>query len=460
MGAIQRSGFETERIAEEWIGGAGGALRSSSCSTSTSRTRPTARPSPTPASTPTAPTTARSPPPTRSLGKFFEFLKAQRPLRLRGNRRDVRPRGRARRSRRGRARPAALPRGPARAAGREAARGQARRRRRGRGRSAWWTCSRRSRRCSASTVRRGWPAPRCSTRLRRPARNPRAIYSETLFPRYHFGWSDLASLTNDRYQYIHGPRPELFDVVADPQERNGPRRRPASGLSDAARGTARAAPAPPGAGRLGSRAAQEARRARLHRRRGSPSENAENLPDPRDHIQEIRALRQAVLLQSAAAVRRGGRRSAGGPEAEPADGRRLGVARRGGAQAGSLSGGARSARAAGPAARRARRRSCFPSPTSTSSSVISRRPASTRERALVANAPPEAHEVLARIALSQRDWATAEREATLALEGHQGRKTAVPRPRAGSEGPRGSSRRAADARRACWSGWPVPDRGR
>jgi tetratricopeptide (TPR) repeat protein len=44
------------------------------------------------------------------------------------------------------------------------------------------------------------------------------------------------------------------------------------------------------------------------------------------------------------------------------------------------------------------------------------------ERALAAHAPPEAHEVLARVALASKDLDTAEKEARLALEGHQGRK--------------------------------------
>ncbi len=47
----------------------------------------------------------------------------------------------------------------------------------------------------------------------------RRIYSETLYPRYHFGWSDLASLTDDRYQYIHAPRAELYDWRSDPGEK-------------------------------------------------------------------------------------------------------------------------------------------------------------------------------------------------------------------------------------------------
>lgn len=48
----------------------------------------------------------------------------------------------------------------------------------------------------------------------------RRIYSETLYPRLHLGWSDLASLTDARNQYIESPKPELYDVVADPGEKN------------------------------------------------------------------------------------------------------------------------------------------------------------------------------------------------------------------------------------------------
>jgi len=48
---------------------------------------------------------------------------------------------------------------------------------------------------------------------------PRRVYSETLYPRLHLGWSDLASLTDDRHQYIESPKSELYDVVADPGEK-------------------------------------------------------------------------------------------------------------------------------------------------------------------------------------------------------------------------------------------------
>ena len=46
----------------------------------------------------------------------------------------------------------------------------------------------------------------------------RRIYSETLYPKIHYGWSDLASLAEARYHYIEAPRPELYDLQADPGE--------------------------------------------------------------------------------------------------------------------------------------------------------------------------------------------------------------------------------------------------
>jgi tetratricopeptide (TPR) repeat protein len=51
-----------------------------------------------------------------------------------------------------------------------------------------------------------------------PGEPARPIYAETFFPRLHYGWSELASVIEDRYHYIHGPAPELFDLAADPGE--------------------------------------------------------------------------------------------------------------------------------------------------------------------------------------------------------------------------------------------------
>ncbi len=43
-------------------------------------------------------------------------------------------------------------------------------------------------------------------------------YSETYYPRFHFGWSDLRSVQNDRYQLIIAADMELYDLKEDPGE--------------------------------------------------------------------------------------------------------------------------------------------------------------------------------------------------------------------------------------------------
>jgi tetratricopeptide (TPR) repeat protein len=45
------------------------------------------------------------------------------------------------------------------------------------------------------------------------------VYSETFYPRYHFGWSELFAATDDRYRYVRAPRPELFDLTTDGGEK-------------------------------------------------------------------------------------------------------------------------------------------------------------------------------------------------------------------------------------------------
>jgi len=48
---------------------------------------------------------------------------------------------------------------------------------------------------------------------------PATIYSEALYARYHFGWSELTAVTDERYRYIKAPREELYDLEHDRHER-------------------------------------------------------------------------------------------------------------------------------------------------------------------------------------------------------------------------------------------------
>jgi choline-sulfatase len=45
-------------------------------------------------------------------------------------------------------------------------------------------------------------------------------FSETWYPRHHYGWSELTSLRDGRYHFIEAPRRELYDTQVDPEERH------------------------------------------------------------------------------------------------------------------------------------------------------------------------------------------------------------------------------------------------
>jgi tetratricopeptide (TPR) repeat protein len=48
--------------------------------------------------------------------------------------------------------------------------------------------------------------------------DPEVVYSESLYGRNHFGVSALLSVRVGRHKYIEAPRPELYDLAADPGE--------------------------------------------------------------------------------------------------------------------------------------------------------------------------------------------------------------------------------------------------
>jgi len=55
--------------------------------------------------------------------------------------------------------------------------------------------------------------------MEKKERKDRTALIETFYPRENFGWSELVALVEDRWKYIHCPRPELYDLKADPEER-------------------------------------------------------------------------------------------------------------------------------------------------------------------------------------------------------------------------------------------------
>ena len=52
----------------------------------------------------------------------------------------------------------------------------------------------------------------------KPQADSRSLYAETFLPRLHFNWSELRSVETDKYHFIEAPKPELYDLSADPGE--------------------------------------------------------------------------------------------------------------------------------------------------------------------------------------------------------------------------------------------------
>ncbi|MEA2236619.1 MAG: hypothetical protein QOC81_1343 [Thermoanaerobaculia bacterium] len=123
----------------------------------------------------------------------------------------------------------------------------------------------------------------------------RDVYSETFYPRLHFGWSDLHSLTDGTKHYIEAPRPELYDLHTDPGETTnlaGTDRRTYFAMKQTItpmlKEAVAAAAVPP----------EEAVKLAALGYIGSAGNAApgEALPDPKDKLQTFRDLRSAFAL--------------------------------------------------------------------------------------------------------------------------------------------------------------------
>jgi arylsulfatase A-like enzyme/Tfp pilus assembly protein PilF len=123
---------------------------------------------------------------------------------------------------------------------------------------------------------------------------PRPVYSETFYPRFHFGWSDLHSLIDGNDHLIDAPHPELYDLASDPVEKNNridaDRRRYAA-LRNALVPFRREAAAPGGINR------EEAEKlAALGYIGSTVAASSANLPDPKDKVAVFRELQDAFRL--------------------------------------------------------------------------------------------------------------------------------------------------------------------
>lgn len=122
----------------------------------------------------------------------------------------------------------------------------------------------------------------------------RRLFAESFYPRLHFGWSDLASLLDARWHYVDAPRAELYDLLADPAEKNDL----SAGLPPAFRSLRI---------EVGSRRAsyegpqdvdpeQKAKLASLGYLTSGATAGSGPLPDPKDQIDVVRDLKRGSGL--------------------------------------------------------------------------------------------------------------------------------------------------------------------
>ncbi len=131
---------------------------------------------------------------------------------------------------------------------------------------------------------------------------PGVAYLETLATRFDMGWSPLFGVRSVRWKYIRAPRPELYDVAADPAERrNLAESEPERVAELDALLTERLAEAAPATPNRSVSAEERARLEALGYVLGRDAELALRLgevdgPNPRDFLADLRARHDANRL--------------------------------------------------------------------------------------------------------------------------------------------------------------------
>jgi tetratricopeptide (TPR) repeat protein len=241
----------------------------------------------------------------------------------------------------------------------------------------------------------------------------RRIFSETMYPRIHLGWSELRSLVGAREHFIEGASAELYDVVSDPGETRD--------LFDSKGGVARdfkralnkieapyAAP--------GQVASEDLKKLASLGYLAGASDTAGPLPDPRESLPILEDMKRAFTL------------GAEGHDAEALAGLRAVLARQPrffDAQYAEAEVLARMGRLEEAAAAYAKALRLSPALAGSIALALARvtlelsrlDEAETNARIGLRESPDEAHEILARVALERNDLESAEREARLVRGG-------------------------------------------
>lgn len=140
-------------------------------------------------------------------------------------------------------------------------------------------------------------APHTDGRSLLDAPSHRAVHGETLYPRLHLGWSELRSLIEWPHHLIDGPKPELYDLERDSRETHDLRETERRVYAKLRNDIAAAPSAPTNAQRIDP---EEARKlAALGYVSAQSPTMAPSTLNPRDHLQDLEALKQVTELMAA-----------------------------------------------------------------------------------------------------------------------------------------------------------------
>jgi arylsulfatase A-like enzyme/Flp pilus assembly protein TadD len=140
-----------------------------------------------------------------------------------------------------------------------------------------------------------------------------AAYSESFYAFSSFGWSPLHALQTSRYHYIQAPTRELYDVIADPQEKNNlapQQTATVAVLEDKLQALLRQNPFKPGEPATSGLSPDALEKLQAlgyvaYRSPVSPEALAAGLPDPKSKLWEFNAILEATDAFQAGNVDRG-----------------------------------------------------------------------------------------------------------------------------------------------------------
>lgn len=139
-------------------------------------------------------------------------------------------------------------------------------------------------------------------RLRGGGREDLDCLVETFYPRDNYGWSEMVGLVSERWKYVQAPRPELYDLEKDPEEKTNLFGTAAGRAADMKRkleqALLRSAPGDrPETGPAGPSPGDLEKLKSLGYVNFAPARPGASLPDPKDKTALLRLIQQAQAFE-------------------------------------------------------------------------------------------------------------------------------------------------------------------